>query len=413
MAGHIHHQLPAQGQAGLVQTEFGVVMGGVVLLVAGADEDEGGRNALGKGAEILADEQRRQTFHRAAEALLGQGSHQLGFARVIPGQVVAGLVVEFIAGPLGQAETGDKRFNFAPGKIPAPAADRAHATHEKGRAGNDVLQRAGLENGVGNHHGLLGRHAPGHQRLQQGYELGTEQHRVNGLLGQGRMAAPADDVEPVDVGIGTAGPLLDVDDAGGQAAEQMLAVDKVKIVEKARGQQFAGAAGRNLLGVLEDGVDFAAERVAVVGKVDTDGHQHGRVAVMAAGVHDAGGLGLEGQIRPFLLNGQGVQVGAQADFRPGPAGAEGHHQAGGGQADNLRPRQCAHFPGHEGAGLELLEGQLRVPVQMAAPVPGQGQIFIHFSRAYRCFSTKGSNLSGLVPWQGSPRACIFHSPSWR
>ena len=62
---------------------------------------------------------------------------------------------------------------------------------------------------------------------------------------------------------------------------------EVKIVKVAGGDHFPRAARQLFFGMLEDGVDFAAELVVVIIKIAAGSHQNGGVAVVTAGMHFA------------------------------------------------------------------------------------------------------------------------------
>ena len=94
--------------------------------------------------------------------------------------------------------------------------------------------------------------------------------------------------------------------------------------------------------------------------------QHRRVAVVATRVHDAGVLGGELQTG-FLLNRQRVDVGPERERLARPAGAHGRDEARLGRPLQLEPVEAAEQLEEERRRLVLLEAQLRMRVQMAAP----------------------------------------------
>ncbi|EHM56062.1 hypothetical protein HMPREF9080_00143 [Cardiobacterium valvarum F0432] len=130
--------------------------------------------------------------------------------------------------------------------------------------------------------------------------------------------------------------------------------------------------------MLEDGVDFAAEVVVVVVQVLAGGHQYGGMAVMTAGVHFAVVHRAEGQVVSLFLDGQGIYVGAQADFGAGFAGGKDDDDTGRGQAfDAACVFEFAHFFGNEAAGFHFFEGEFGVLVQVAAPLDKSLQVWGH------------------------------------
>ena len=84
------------------------------------------------------------------------------------------------------------------------------------------------------------------------------------------------------------GPGRARDLAGLHGREQVRAGDEVDAVEDARLHELAGAARRQLLGVLEDEAHLAGELVAPLREQLGRPEQHRGVAVVPAGVHDAG-----------------------------------------------------------------------------------------------------------------------------
>ena len=86
-----------------------------------------------------------------------------------------------------------------------------------------------------------------------------------------------------------------------------------------------------------------------------DAEQDRRVAVVAAGVHDAGVLRCEGQ-PGLLLDGQRVHVGAHRERRPGPPADEPRHDARARRARHLEV-ECGELLGDEARRLGLLEGR--------------------------------------------------------
>ena len=95
------------------------------------------------------------------------------------------------------------------------------------------------------------------------------------------------------------------------------------------------------------------------------GQQHGGVAVVAAGVHQAGVAAGVGQASGFL-NGQGVHVGTQAQTARTRAALELPHHTGAAQAagDGVAPALQAF--GHQVTGAKLLKTDFRVLVDVAA-----------------------------------------------
>ena len=96
--------------------------------------------------------------------------------------------------------------------------------------------------------------------------------------------------------------------------------------------------------------------------IDRGGDQgHGRVAVMAAGVHDAGVLGSKGQPGCFG-DGQRIHVCPDQQGRAGAAGVEQAHHTRAGDAGDHGEAFPFQIIGHIGAGLLFCECQFRYAV---------------------------------------------------
>jgi hypothetical protein len=144
-----------------------------------------------------------------------------------------------------------------------------------------------------------------------------------------------------------------------------------KALEQPVGDHGLGAAAA-FFGGLEDQHRGAVE-VAPRGQVARRGQQHGGVAVMAAGVHQAGVAAGMGKAVGFVHR-QRVHVGAQADgAAAGPAVAPVHdaHHAGAPQAAVQRDAPSGQLRGHQVRRALFLEAQLGVGVDVA---PQRGKL---------------------------------------
>ncbi len=148
--------------------------------------------------------------------------------------------------------------------------------------------------------------------------------------------------------------------------EEMRADHHVDAVHDAGLDELARAARPELLGVLEDEADLARQLVAPLVQRVQRREQHRRVAVVAAGVHDAGVLGGELEAG-LLLDRQRVDVGAERERLPRPPGAHGRDEARLRRPVELEPFHAAEQLEEERRRLVLLEAQLGVSVQMPAP----------------------------------------------
>ncbi len=146
----------------------------------------------------------------------------------------------------------------------------------------------------------------------------------------------------------------------------MIAVDLVAriAVEQAVLDHGDGAQTR-LFRRLED-QHHAAARGRVGGQMTRHAQQGRRMAVVAAGVRDAGpGRGV-GDVA-VVVHGQGVHVGAQADGRAGLAPFnDGDHAFAADAALGLETQPFQHVE-YQFGGARLLTGQFRVGVDVPPP----------------------------------------------
>ena len=120
------------------------------------------------------------------------------------------------------------------------------------------------------------------------------------------------------------------------------------------------------LGGLEDEAHGAVES-AFLGEQLCGPEQHGRVAVMAAGVHRAGILRTIA-LRTLFGDAQGIHVGPERDCPIAAAAFERADDARAAHAlGDLVEAELPQFGGDEGARALLLEPELRMGVQIAPP----------------------------------------------
>ena len=93
----------------------------------------------------------------------------------------------------------------------------------------------------------------------------------------------------------------------------MKSDDGIETVGRALAHHFLTAAGKCLLGRLEDDPNFAGQRLQP-GQRQGDAGPDGGMDVVAAGMHDRGNLGAEIEAFGFL-NRQGVEIGPKPDSR--------------------------------------------------------------------------------------------------
>ena len=128
------------------------------------------------------------------------------------------------------------------------------------------------------------------------------------------------------------------------------------------------AAGAAFFGGLEDH-DRGAVEIAGLGEILGGPEQHGGVAVVAAGVHGAGGLRRVGQPGQ-LLHRQGVHVRPHADHAAGFVGLAANDADDAGPADAGHHLVAAEFDQlvlHQRGGAMHLIEDLRMRMDIAAP----------------------------------------------
>ena len=184
--------------------------------------------------------------------------------------------------------------------------DGAHAVHELvadndvegadgaaqfGPCGDDIADGAGMEAAHGDHGGGGGVDVAGDDRLPGQHDLAGDHDGVDGFVGHGAVAADAVDDQIDAVGAGHQGAWLDDECVEGQAAPE---VDAEGGLWGGGGQDaicdHGLGAAQSFFGGLEDQFDAAGELVAVLAEQLGHSHADSCVAVVAAGVHDAGGL---------------------------------------------------------------------------------------------------------------------------
>ena len=251
------------------------------------------------------------------------------------------------------------------------AVERAHAQVERGGLWNDIVGLTGMEGADGDHRHLQRVDVARHDALQTHDEGGAGDHRIGRPVRHG--AVPADpfegDANVVRRGHGRA--VAQHEPALGLAGHVVHGEDGVagEALEQAVVHHAPGAA-QAFFGRLEDEVERAAE-AARFGQLARGGEQHGGVAIVAAGVHQARTLAGMGQAG-FFLDRQGVHVGPQPDRARPVAAAKAADHAGATEAarDLVSPGRQAL--GHQIAGAEFLESQFRVAVDGVA----QGHEFL-------------------------------------
>ena len=222
-----------------------------------------------------------------------------------------------------------------------------------------------MDLGDGDDAGLQGIDRAADDGLQGAHEFGCDHHGIDAQMRHGGVGALAPDHDLEGVEGGHHRPRPESEGAGGQSRPVVHAVDGLhgELLEQAV-LHHDPAAAFVFLGRLEDEVNGALE-LAGLGQVAGGAKQHGRVAVVAAGVHFSWGLRLVGDVAR-LLDEERVHVGAQPHRRP-VARAKRADDAGPRQAPVHGDAEFIQQPGDDAGRALLFEGCLGVGVQVPPP----------------------------------------------
>eukprot|EP00958_Prasinococcus_capsulatus_P002157 scaffold198_cov352-Prasinococcus_capsulatus_cf.AAC.2 len=193
-------------------------------------------------------------------------------------------------------------------------------------------------------------------------------HRIDGLVGDGAVAPFAGDHGVKHARARHHRPVGDRDRARGQRpAEVGRGVDSEDDVHAGQRPlvQHLLRATASLLSRLKHELDGTAQLAVGLQSLQNlaGAQQHGRVRVVAARVHAARVLALEGQV-DVLVHREGVEVGAQGDH--GRAAAERRHDPGDGEGVPVGDSQLIQARADGRGGLDLVEPGLRYPMQLPA-----------------------------------------------
>ena len=245
-------------------------------------------------------------------------------------------------------------------QFPDGRVERPHGALEHGAIGDHVVRRARLDGADGNHRGLVGRHAPGDDRLQGGNDLGQACDRIEALVGPRTVRPPAPklDLEAVCGGAHGAGLDHRLPDLEGQV--DMGAEDRPNLVQDA-GRQDRRRALAALLRRLQHEQNVACRRFGL--EQARRGDRPGGMDVVAAGVHHALVARRERQTGVFLDR-QRVDVTAHRDQRrlPVATGYPSDH-TGAGHAGYALDAEFVQRPLKTGTRTLLLEREFGIGVE--------------------------------------------------
>ena len=138
-----------------------------------------------------------------------------------------------------------------------------------------------------------------------------------------------------------------------------------------------GAARRQFLGVLEEKAYFAVKLFPLRRQKSGCTKKHGRMAIMAAGMHDSRHPGSKRQFR-LLLNGQSIYISPYGNgaSRISPFEYRNHPRPGGGM--QFQSGDLPQFLQQKGRGLYFLKGKLRMHMEMPPPGDTLRQYILYF-----------------------------------
>ena len=270
------------------------------IAVQGRDAEE--RHAAGNAFEdvgkVLAAHARCRGFDVGVARQVSDDGDGAG---IVDGGGVAELDLYLRRAAVGEC---DVRANPLEGGAAPRATGRregAQCTEQVDGFGQDIVGRAGVDAGDRQDDRVGGdRSAPRNLGLECEDDFGGDRDRVERIVGHRRVTALADDSGAQRIGRSEHRPGTAGDGAAGQIGPDVEREGGVRrgIVEHPLRDHLARAV-MPLLPRLEHEQDAARERVAAGRKYSRSGGKHGRMAVVAAGVHRA--FGPAGEIEPGRL----------------------------------------------------------------------------------------------------------------
>ena len=335
-------------EGGFINQHFGVVNrragGGVAVGRGNAEDSHGAGELLEDEGKVLPAHDRRGdvVIGASPEQVGGAGAHEPDRARVVHRRGIA----------LHNARLGgaamrlrDVRQDAGEGSMGVGAARVGQGPQcavQLDAVGNDIVGRAGVKLGDREDRGVDEGSSPGDVRLERQHRLARRRDRVDRIMGHGRVAALAVDGSEQLVGRSEQRAAAAGDGTAGDVGEDMDGEGRLGrgIVEQPFLDHVAGA-GLSLLARLEHEQDGAGEPVAAGAKDPRGAGEHGRMSIMAAGVHMPGGGRGESESGVFVDR-QRIHVAAQQHgaagrcARPGAVEASDEARAGLAVADGQR-----------------------------------------------------------------------------
>ena len=345
----------------------GVVDHAAARPVAIADQQVAAGAVFQHHGEVLAAVERGAVQRDVvrAEQLQRHAAGEVGFGQGVDQHRVVALVVHLGAHAEAFRLRHCQRADAPLQQVAHAGVERAHAQLQRRPVRDHVAGAAGVQRTDGDHRHLLRIDVARHDGLQRHHQTGRGDDRVGGELRRRAVAARGVQRDRHVVAGGQRRAVAQHEPALRDAGHVVHREDGVagKALEQALLDHQLCAAGV-FLGGLEDQVQRAGE-VDVVREVVRRGEQHRRVAIVAAGVHDAV-VRAGPRLAAGFLDRQRVHVGAQAE----PARAAAARQL----ADDAGGRQPAVHgvaPGFQPLGDDLRgavfgQAEFGVAVQVAA-----------------------------------------------
>jgi hypothetical protein len=292
------------------------VVGRVVqaCAIAIAEEDEGAGARKQHVGKILAAHHRveRRIDRGVSGNIPRDRDGMAGLVGMVDGDGIVAVIADrdFSAVRCGKAaaDLPDAGFRL----LAHTGVQRAHRAGKLRLLGNDIVGEAGIELGDGDDERGDRIGDARHDRLECRYHLRTDHDGIDRLVRQCGMAAAALDSDDELIGRRHDRARARAEGADRHARKIMHAVDlgNAETLHHAVFHHLVAAAAA-LFGRLEDDRDIAGE-IARLGEILCRTEQHGRVAIMAAGVHLAPCGGCPG-LAGGLLDRQRIHVGAKPD----------------------------------------------------------------------------------------------------
>ncbi|CEE81602.1 hypothetical protein XAC2852_810091 [Xanthomonas citri pv. citri] len=386
---HLQQRAQAHIQRRLVQQELRRMVAGcggrVDTLGGGADEEEHRRNLLGVEREIFSAHLQRRFVHIVGTHHgLQAWQHPGRQCGVVDGGRIARLIRHLCLdlGPMRGGGVFGHVLEIGKDLLAHALVEGADGADHFHIVGDDVVADAALDRAEAEHRRLLGQvGAAADHRLRGADHVGAGHDRVDAVPRRRAMGLAADHLDREAVRGRHQRAAAHRDLAGLHAGEHMQAehrlrgeVGKQAFLEHQRGAALFVAWGA-FFGGLEDQHHFAGQLLAHAHQRFGHAEQDGGVRIVAAGMHHPDllaavfGSGLGSERQPGLLcHRQRVHVRTQRDLRPRLGALDDGHHAVMGDAGARLEAQLAQLRGHGGGRALLAVGQLRVLVEVAAPL---------------------------------------------